>query len=185
MNRALTIGLALVVLLGVAGGAAVIAFDDGPTADLVSDDDGSTTDGAGADESDGSGGSDGADSDGETSATPGTTADETPFDFDVDEIESCGNTCRDVTATLSNDGTRTVESVEVETKIYTDGDLVWEGTESIGTLEAGGSHSSTRRVDLSYRDAMKIQGNDGWITIETVVRFEDGKTVFTDERQVS
>lgn len=181
MKRTFLIGIALVVLLSVAGGAALVALDDG---EVVTDSE------SGADGDDGSSGddgdgSDGDDSDSVTTATPNMEETESTFTFGIDAIEECGTTCRDVTVTLQNDGAETAENVVVETRIYTDGDLIWDGDETVGTLESNDSHTSTRRVELSYSDAMKVEGNDGWITIETIIEFEDGTEVFTDERQVT
>ncbi|MDT3436998.1 hypothetical protein [Haloarcula sp. 1CSR25-25] len=125
---------------------------------------------------------DGTDSDGSAASTP-------PFAFTVDAIEECGQTCRDVTSTLTNQQNSTAEAVTVSTRIYagndTDGDVVWEGSEDVGTLEAGESYSTTRRVDLSFRDAYAIQRADGRITVRTTVETTDRTVTFTDRRTVA
>jgi len=118
-------------------------------------------------------------------ATPSMGDTSASFAYGVDTIEECGQTCRDVTATITNDGNGTAEGISVETNIYTDGDLIWEGGEEIGTLDASADYTSTQRVDLSFGDAAKVEDNDGWITIETIVRFDSGQEVITEERQVS
>jgi len=111
-----------------------------------------------------------------------------PFAFTVDEIESCGRTCRDVTSTLTNRQDRTAEDVAVTTRIYagndTDGEPVWSGTEPVGTLDAGDAYTATRRVELSYRDGFAVQRAGGWITVRTTVTTADRTVTLTDRRNV-
>ena len=131
-----------------------------------------------------------ASSGGEGTAVAGGTATATPpFAFTIDNIEQCGQTCRDVTSTLSNQQDTTAENVTVYTRIFagqgTDGDEVWRGSEDVGTLPAGESYTPTRQVELSFSDGLKIENNDGWITVQTTVETEDGAVTFTDQRQVA
>jgi len=111
------------------------------------------------------------------------------FAFVIDGTEACGRTCRDVTTTLRNDGDARATGVVVHTRVFvgngTDGDVAWSGSERVGDLAAGGSHTATRRVELSYGDGLAVQAADGWITIQTTVE-SDGRTVtFTERRQVA
>lgn len=135
--------------------------------------------------------SDAAESEGapvdETESSNRTNERETaPFTFAIDRIESCGTTCRDVTSTLTNQQSTDATDVTVETEIYagngTDGDPIWTDTESVGTLAAGDSDTTTKQVDLSLTDAYAIEQNDGWITIETTIT-SDGETVTMTERR--
>jgi hypothetical protein len=120
-----------------------------------------------------------------------TSPDETdPFTFTVDETQECGTTCRDVTATLTNQQNDTATGVTTYIRIYagenntaTD-DIVWEGTVDIGTLEAGASHTTTERVELSLQDAQQVDQNDGWITIQTSVESDDTIVTFQESEQV-
>lgn len=109
-----------------------------------------------------------------------------PFTFAIESVESCGTTCRDVTSTLTNQQSTDATDVTVETEIYagngTDGDASWTDTESVGTLAAGDSYTTTKQVDLSLTDACAIERNDGWITIETTIT-SDGETVAMTERR--
>lgn len=120
-----------------------------------------------------------------------STSDFDPFTFTVDKIEECGQTCRDVTATLHNHQNDTATGVTVFTRIYAgenntvSDDLVWEGKEEIGTLDADGSHTTTERVELSLQDAQKINQNDGWITILTTVKTDQQTVTFQDSEQVA
>lgn len=128
-----------------------------------------------------------ADDDGAGTTTSTNTA---PFTFAVDETEECGTTCRDVTATLNNEQNETATGVTTYTRIYagennTDtGDVVWEGTVDVGTLEGGASHTTTERIELSLQDAQKVDQNDGWITIQTTVESDDTIVTFQESRQV-
>jgi hypothetical protein len=122
----------------------------------------------------------------------GTTATATPrppFGFAIENIENCGQTCRDVTSTLRNQQDTTAEGITVYTRIFagqgTDGDVVWQGNESVGTLGAGESYTTTRQVELSFSEALKIQNDDGWITVQTTVETADQTVTFSDERQVA
>jgi hypothetical protein len=121
-------------------------------------------------------------------ATPTATA-PPPFVFSIDAIETCGQTCRDVTSTLTNQQDTTAENVTVYTRIFvgngTDGDVAWKGSEPVGTLDAGESYTATRRVELSYGDALAIKRNGGWITVQTTVQTEDRTVTFSERRQVA
>ena len=175
--------LAAVVVVGAGVGAVVVAGDLLPGGNSETDsepfptatpDSGETT----------------SDSDGTaTPTTDGASTATPPFGFVIDNIEECGQTCRDVTSTLSNQQDATAENVTVHTRILagqgTDGDVVWRGSEDVGTLPAGESYTTTRQVELSFADALTIENNGGWITVQTTVETADGSVTFTDERQVA
>ena len=127
----------------------------------------------------------GTDAHHEPTAEPQLEDTDAAFEFGIDVIEECDTTCRDVTATLSNVGGEPAADVTVETTMYADGDVVWEGTEEIGGLDAGEEFTGTERVDVGADDAARIEANDGQVTIETVVVFEDGQDVFVEEHDVS
>jgi len=126
---------------------------------------------------------------GDTGDSDGGAASTLPFAFTVDSIEECGQTCRDVTSTLTNQQNSTADDITVYTRIYagnsTGGDVVWEGSEDVGTLEADGSYTTTRRVDLSFGDAYAIEQANGWITIRTTVETADQTVTLSDQRKVA
>lgn len=129
------------------------------------------------------------DGDGGTAGDGTTTTTGPPFTFVVDDVEECDSTCREVTTTLTNEQSTAATDVQVTTRIHvgktTDGDVVWEGSEPVGDLDAGESYTATRRVELSLMDAYRIQQHDGWITIRTTVT-SDGETMtFTQQRDVA
>jgi hypothetical protein len=113
------------------------------------------------------------------------TATRSGYDFVIETIEKCGNTCRDVTARLTNDGQSTRRNVSVTTKVYADGDLLWSGNETVGTLDSGGTHRSTKRVDVGFSGGMAISANDGYVTIVTIVESEEETTRFSERRKVA
>ena len=118
--------------------------------------------------------------------TAATTTETGPgWSFAVDSIESCGGTCRNVTATLRNNGSATREGVTVTTRIYADGEQLWSGTNDVGTLAAGASNTASRRVDVGIVGGAAIQANDGYVTVETVVRWDGGTTTFRQRQQVA
>lgn len=190
MNTKLAI--AGVVLVVVVGGAAAFVTGFGP-APGDNDPAGTPKD---APESTGtvydvgdSGGSSGGDGGGSGDATSTATPPPPPFAFTIDSIEECGQTCRDVTATITNQQDTSAENVKVYTRIYAgnstaEGDKVWEGLNEVGTLEAGGSATRTDRVELSLTEAGKVQNNDGWITIVTTVESADTTITFKNNRNV-
>lgn len=108
-----------------------------------------------------------------------------PYSLRIDAIESCGTTCRDVTATLANQADESRRNVTVVTRIYADGDLLWTESERVGTLTSGETHTATARVELSLTDALAVEGNDGYVTVERTVRSDDGTAVLTRRRQVN
>lgn len=121
----------------------------------------------------------------------GSATETSPFPFTVNDMEECGQTCRDVIATLQNDQDETAIDVTVFTRIFggennTDtADIVWEGTGDVGTLEAGATHTTTERIELSRQDARRIDQHDGWITILTTEQAEGTAVTFQDSEQVA
>jgi len=128
-----------------------------------------------------------ADDSDESTPTVTSTTDDSPssYDFTIENIEECGSTCRDVTAVLANTGDETRRNVRVTTKVYADGDLLWSGNETVGTLDPEAAHTSTKRVNVGFAGGMKIQDNDGYVTIVTVIRSDDGTVRFSERRKVA
>ncbi|RLM57428.1 hypothetical protein DVK02_06570 [Halobellus sp. Atlit-31R] len=120
-------------------------------------------------------------------ATP-TATPAPPFGFAVENIESCGQTCRNVTSTLTNQQDATAEDATVYTRIFvgqgTDGDVVWRGDAAVGTLAPGESYTTTRQVELSFSEALAVQNADGWITVQTTVETANRTVTFDEQRQV-
>ena len=189
MRAKLVIALAL-LLAGVTAGTAVF----GP--DILSEQQEDATDieffpTATTTQDDGSGGSDDGSSsgDGATIDDGSGDASTTPFTFNIVSIEECGETCRDVTIELTNQQETAAENVTVYSRIFagqgTDGDVIWTGKEPVGRLAAGESVTATKRVSLSFSEALAVQQADGWITIQTTVQSTNETMTFTEQRDVA
>ncbi|MFB6218869.1 MAG: hypothetical protein ABEH77_06780 [Halobacteriaceae archaeon] len=125
---------------------------------------------------------------GTTTATT-ATAPGRPYSLTVERVEACGETCREVTTTLANEQSTAATGVTVHTRVYagdgTDGEFVWEGTESVGDLAAGDSYTATERIDLSLMEAYAVRQAGGTVTIETTVESAGGTVTFTEQRDVA
>jgi len=189
MNRRL-LGVVGVVVVVLVAGAFVFLGGLGPVGDgdasAAGGGDGAAGDGAGSGTSDGGSGSSASTPLVTVSGAGGTATAEEPFVFTIDEIEQCGSTCRDVTSTVTNQQSSEATGVDVTTDIYagneTSGDTIWSGEEDVGTLPAGESYTATKRVNLGMSDALAVEQNDGWITIETTIE-SDSKTMTIIERR--
>jgi len=124
-----------------------------------------------------------------TTTTTRTTTTTTPgspeFNYQVNNVNNCGNLCREVTATLSNTGTATAEDAVADVSVLVDGDEIWETTIEVGTLEPGEGYQTTERVELNIYDAGKIEANDGYVTIRVVINYDGGSVTITDRIQVN
>ncbi|NHX35224.1 MULTISPECIES: hypothetical protein [Halolamina] len=182
MERSHVVIAVLVVVVALAGVAGALITGFGPAPGGGSADTSTPYEDTVVVESTDSGGSGGEDGDGSTSTA---TESQPPFSFVIESITECGQTCRDVNATIVNQQDTAATGVEVRSEIYTGGDLIWEGTSDVGTLSAGESFTDTKRVELSYSQAYKVQQNDGEILVKTYVRTDGGTYVFKDRRNVS
>lgn len=187
MNR----GVLLVVVLGVGLVGAGVLFIGGPLPDVTADAgaDGPATATPAEESNPEPTQSDGPDSTGDagdSNAEGTTTRAENPgYGFTIETIEKCGSTCRDVTARLANSGSETRRAVRVTTKMYAGDDLLWSGNETVGTLDAGESHVSTKRVQVGFGGGMAIKSNDGYVTIVTIIDSASGTTRFSERRKVA
>jgi len=178
-----TTPIVIIALLVAVGAGAVVLGDDilpgsdsGDAESFPTATPQETTESSSGNDSDGSG------TDAEVTATP-------PFAFVIDNIEECGTTCRDVTTTLTNQQDSTAEEITVYSRIFAGQEVdpdeeVWRGEEPVGTLDADESYTATRRVELSFSEAMAVRNEDGWITIQTTIQTADRTVTFTQQRQV-
>jgi hypothetical protein len=112
------------------------------------------------------------------------------FRFRITSVESCGQTCREVTGSLRNGADEPAENVTVYSRIFVgnstaEDDVVWSGRERVGRLGAGATHASTRTVELSYQEALAVQQADGVVTVQTTVRSANDTVTFTEQRTVA
>lgn len=124
------------------------------------------------------------------SSSDGSGDTSAPFSFAIQNIEKCGQTCRDVTVTLTNNQDQQASDVTVYTRIYAGNstakeDLIWKGKRDIGTMAAGESVTRTQRVKLSFQEAYAVKQADGWITVVTTIESADTTITFKDNRDVA
>jgi hypothetical protein len=107
------------------------------------------------------------------------------FTFSVDEFEPCGETCREVTATLTNTGDPAA-AVTVTSRLYA-GDRgdnqVWSGTEDVGDMDRDEAHPFTHRIEISPLDAPAVCGADH-VTLVSAVESATHRQVFVAPREV-
>lgn len=175
----LVAGLGLAAAVGPLG----VLDDDGGDVDTETPTPSTGVDAGGSDSGDGGSG------DGDGATGDGTSTEPPPIGLQVGAVEPCGETCRDVTATLANNQDRRATGVAVDTTIYagddTGGDVVWEGSREVGTLESGESEADTTRIELGWLDAATVQRQGGEVTIETVVETDRQTLRFVERRDVS
>ncbi|ELZ81187.1 hypothetical protein C454_09086 [Haloferax gibbonsii ATCC 33959] len=152
--------------------------DDGDSGDSGSSDSGSS-DSESGDSSSGDGDGDAS----ESESVP-------PFGVVVDNIEKCGQTCRDVTSTITNQQDADSSGVTVYSRIFVGNstdpdDEVWRGSQAVGDLAAGESYTTTKRVKLSYSEAFAVRQADGWITVQTTIETDDRTLTYTEQRDVA
>lgn len=132
-----------------------------------------------------------ADDGGSGDDTAGTeTAVDNPFAVVIENTETCGDTCSDVTVSLTNRQSVDATGVTAYTRVFagnsTDAsDEVWRGSEDIGTLAAGETYTTTKRVELSYSEAFAVQQADGWVTIQTTIQTDDRTITFSERENVA
>ncbi|WP_148414429.1 hypothetical protein [Haloferax sp. KTX1] len=195
MRRTLLVAATVLVLL-TAGVSAAFVTGVGPFSDddAESDEPFPTKTTAPPDDDGGdSGGSDSSDSDSSDSNSGGDAAESEsvpPFGVVVDNIENCGQTCRDVTSTITNQQDADSSGVTVYSRIFVGNstdpdDEVWRGSQAVGDLAEGESYTTTKRVKLSYSEAFAVRQADGWITVQTTIETDDRTLTYTEQRDVT
>lgn len=182
------VGIAVIVLGGLAGAflTGVGPAPGGGSGDDITDFPTATASSGGGSGGDGGGGG-GSSGSGSTTAASATAIPD--FDFRIDNIEQCGQTCRDVTSTITNQQDSEATGVTVYSRVFAGNktksdNQVWSGKEEVGTLAAGESYTATKRVKLSYSEAYSVRQKDGWITIQTTIKTDDQTITFVSRRDV-
>jgi hypothetical protein len=107
------------------------------------------------------------------------------FSYQIDSVEECGLACRETTVALWNNGTESATGVSVNMSIFTGDELLWEDTYDVGTLEAGDSDTKSQEVQLTYSQGQSIKANEGNITVQAIVRFDQGSDLLTVDYTLS
>jgi hypothetical protein len=120
-------------------------------------------------------------------ASPTATPAQVVFDASLaEEADKCGFTCRTVTYTITNRGTATAEGVTVDIRVLTGGEQVYEGSQSVGDIDARSRKTGiTKDVDPGLGGGRKVQNNDGRVTVVLAPRAAGGASAtFEFERQL-
>ena len=120
----------------------------------------------------------------QTGTATGANGTRGPFQVTVRNITSCGPTCREVTATLTNEGNRTARNVTAVTTILAGDTVLDQRRAQVGRLAPNETVTRTVRIDVTPEDIRAIQANQGQITIRTVVTSEQYNETFVSQRQV-
>lgn len=112
------------------------------------------------------------------------------LNYRIVEITTINQTARNVTVRLTNDGNETATGVAAETVIYAgnttaDDQQIWTGSREVGSVAAGGSVQFSQTVALSLNEALQVEGADGWITVVTTIRTDEGSVTVTQRRNVN
>ncbi|MFC7154724.1 hypothetical protein ACFQPA_04540 [Halomarina halobia] len=105
------------------------------------------------------------------------------YAFSVTRIEPIAPTGAAVVASVTNRADRPRTGVVVETRISAGGEPVWRGTERVGRLAPGETHTIERTVETDLGGALAVERNGGVVTVETVVRSEQGVERYEIRRQ--
>lgn len=103
-----------------------------------------------------------------------TNASSAPLSHTVENISNCGQTCRIMNATVTNQGNTTAANVEVQYRIYTGDEQVWRGNATVGTLAVNASEPIQKRIEVSAGAGLMIRGNDGNVLIRANVTSDQG-----------
>lgn len=139
------------------------------------------------------GGGGGGDSDGDSSAvdTLDTEPERSgpPFVPELENMEECGETCREATVALQNNMNVDAENVVVYVRLHagdsTDSDdVVWAGNRNIGTLAPGEVYRETETVDLTPQQANNVREEDGVVTAKATVESDQATATFVERDNV-
>jgi hypothetical protein len=129
------------------------------------------------------------DSDDATTPDPTTTTTEAEtgspaFDFEVTDVERCGDLCRTVTADLRNTGDADATGVEVIVTAVAGSTEVWTDEYEPGTVEAGASHRETGEIRFGLSDARAVRENDDYVEFEVLIDYDGGEERTTNRVRV-
>ena len=87
------------------------------------------------------------------------------FEATLENLSTCGPTCRNVTATLRHEGETAATNVSLDMRLTANGTQVWSGTRSIGRLEPGATVGWVQSADVGFGGSGTVMKNDGYVTI--------------------
>ena len=98
----------------------------------------------------------------------------TRFEATLENLSTCGPTCRNMTATLRHAGETTATNVSLDMRLTANGSQVWAGTRSIGRLEPGATVRWVQSADVGFGGSQTVLENDGYVTVWFEVGHADG-----------
>lgn len=112
-----------------------------------------------------------------------------PFVPELEEVERCGETCREVTVAMQNRMDVDAENIVVYVRLYagdsTDPDaVVWGENRNLGTIGAGEVYRTTETVDLTPQQANKVREEDGLVTAKATIESQQATATFVERDNV-
>jgi len=112
-----------------------------------------------------------------------------PFVPELENMEECGETCREATVALQNNMNADAENVVVYVRLHagdsTDSDdVVWAENRNIGTLAPGEVYRETETVDLTPQQANKVREKGGVVTAKATIESEQATATFVERDNV-
>lgn len=116
-------------------------------------------------------------------ATPTTSPAKPGLDFDVRAVSECGDLCRDVTyAVVDADGEGATDVVAA-INMTADGEPIWDGTERVGDVPAGGVVEETVRIEVGISEGYAVAQNNNSVTVTTELTADGRTTTIVSKRQ--
>jgi len=112
-----------------------------------------------------------------------------PFVPELENVEECGETCREATVALQNDMNVVAEDIVVYVRLYAGDstnpdDVVWGENRELGTLGAGEVYRTTETIDLTPQQANKVRETDGLVTAKATVASDQATATFVEKDDV-
>ena len=89
----------------------------------------------------------------------------TRFEATLENLSTCGPTCRNMTATLRHVGETAAANVSLNMRLTANGSQVWSGTRSIGRLEPEETVRWVQSADIGFGGSRTVLENDGYVTV--------------------
>jgi hypothetical protein len=120
--------------------------------------------------------------------SPTTALSKKPIYFELNpgNPTSCGATCRQTTATLTNTGDDTAHNVKINLNIYNNvGDSVYSTQESLGDIPGGKSRSNAVTINADCGSILSLYSkcrDHMPLTLKTDIIFDEGTQNFPDQQ---
>jgi len=106
------------------------------------------------------------------------------FDVDAEVLGRCGLDCRLVSANVTNLGAERAENVSMTVRVSSGGRALWSESGELGDMRANETVQRSASVDVGPYGLYRIQRNDGRVTINATVEWDDGAESHVTRRRV-